>query len=79
MTFRSKLIILLALSLTAFVVGCGTGDTGTPAKEVVNKEAAAQKQAGQGGRKAAMGGGIDEGVVPAPAGVQTGPMVGGHK
>lgn len=79
MTSRSKAWGLLPLLAILVVAGCGAGDTGTANTKVVDKAEAAKKQPGQGGIKAARGGGLDEGVVPAPPGVKTGPLAGGNK
>lgn len=67
-----KLTQFVALGLfLAAVFGCGS-DTGTANTEKVDVNAAAQKQQGVGGSKAAKGGGLDEGPLGAPPGVKTG-------
>jgi len=78
MLMRKPATIILA-ALTAFVIcGCQS-DTGTASKEVVNKDQAVQKQAGKGGTKASMGGGLVDEPVGAPPGTKTGMPQGGSK
>ena len=82
MTSRSNLSLLSAALLggLAFgIVGCGSGDIAAANTEKVDKEAAAKLQPGANGSKAAHGGGIDEGPMPAQAGEKTGMLQGGRK
>lgn len=69
---KQFLYVVGILGILVSVAGCGT-DVGTPTVENVNNEKAATKQQGQGGVKAAHGGGLtDDKIEPAPAGVKTG-------
>jgi len=74
---KSNVVVSLAAFVMALMVcGCST-DVGVANTTKVDTTEALKKQEGQGGIKAARGGGMDEGIIPAPAGVQTGPMSGG--
>jgi len=67
----------MLVGLCALVVAGCTPDTGTASDAKVDKDKAAQMQAGQGGAKARMGGGLVDEPMAAPPGVKTGMPAGG--
>lgn len=77
MTSRSNPALLVLSFVGLLVAGCGSS---TPTEAPKADAGAAQVQQGEGGRKAAAGGGVAPlGLEPAKPGEATGPLVGGRK